>query len=227
MSHWLTYSLADFLPFSEATYQRLFELYNKRFWLAVLIGLAMGLWLLRMLYRPAAPLRLACGILGVCWLWIAWAFFWESYAPLMWAAGYWAIAFAAQGVLLLALAAAAPRCTGFCSGVSRTRIGQGLLVFAVLLMPLLGLLGHQPWNGLGLFGSAPDPTAVATLGLLMRLERPRLGLLLMVVPALWSLFSGLTQLALDDPLWPLLPAAAVVAIAGLSTPWVRAGQSES
>ncbi len=219
MSHWLTYSLSDFLPFSQATYQRLFELYNSRFWPAVLIGLAIGLWLLWLLYRPAAPLRLACGIFGVCWLWIAWAFFWESYAPLMWSAGYWAIAFAAQGVLLLTLAAA-PRCTWFGSGGSPTRIGQGLLVFAVLLMPLLGLLGHQGWNGLGLFGSAPDPTAIATLGLLMRLERPRLGLLLMIVPALWSLFSGLTLLALDDPLWPLLPAAAVVAI-GLSTPWVR------
>ena len=30
MADWLTYSLSDFLPFSRATYLRLFELYNVR-----------------------------------------------------------------------------------------------------------------------------------------------------------------------------------------------------
>jgi hypothetical protein len=53
---------------------------------------------------------------------------------------------------------------------------------------------------------------LATLGLLSMAAR-RVRLILMVVPTAWCLFSGLTLLALDDPLWPLLPTAAIVWIA--------------
>jgi len=77
---------------------------------------------------------------------------------------------------------------------------------------LLGLLLHRPWTGLELFGTAPDPTVVATLALLLTARHP-LHPLLMVVPAAWSLFSGLTLLAIDDPLWPLLPIAVTVSMA--------------
>ena len=214
MADWLIYSLADFLPFDRATYLRLFELYNARFWPATVIGLALGVWVLWLLYRPAPDrVRLASLVVAGCWLWIAWAFHWETYAPLNWAARYAAGAFCAQGLLMLLAAGAVFR---WFDRVERSgappRIGYGMLVFAVLLMPVLGVLLHRPWQGLEWFGTAPDPTVLATLGLLSMAAR-RVRLLLMVVPTAWCLFSGLTLLALDDPLWPLLPTAAIVWIA--------------
>jgi len=193
MADWLTYTLSDFLPFSRPTYLRLFEIYNARFWPAVVLGLALGLWMLWSLHRlTATRVRLSSALLGACWLWIAWAFLWRSYAPLIWAANYAAVAFAVQGSLLLAAGIARPR-PGSLEGCAPTPgVAYGMLVLAVLLMPILGVLLHRPWTGLELFGTAPDPTALATLGL--ALIAPHRRHLLMIVPAARSLISRLTLL---------------------------------
>ncbi len=83
-------------------------------------------------------------------------------------------------------------------------------------MPLLGYLvglwfGGRVWFGLELFGSAPDPTAVATLGL-MAIVRPRFAWILVILPTLWCLTSAATLAVLGDPLWPL-PLLAVLTLA--------------
>ena len=54
VTDWLSYSLADFVPFSHATYLRLFERYDARFWPAVLVGMGVGLGSLWLLRRPVA-----------------------------------------------------------------------------------------------------------------------------------------------------------------------------
>lgn len=217
MADWLSYSLADFLPFSRATYLRLFELYDARFWPAVAIGLALGLSLLWLLRSPTpVRLRLALGLLAGSWVWIAWAFLWQTYAPLLWAAPYAAAAFAAQGMLLLGVAFA-PWGEGLTPRTGRgARLGYGLLAIAVLVAPPLGLCFDRSWSGLELFGSAPDPTALATLGFLTLVRHP-LRPLLMAVPIAWALFSGLILLAMDDPLWPLLPGTALVVLTTMAS----------
>ena len=58
----LGYSLADFVPFSWATYQRLFERYDARFWPAVVLGFGIGLvtlWLLSGSARATSGLTAA------------------------------------------------------------------------------------------------------------------------------------------------------------------------
>jgi hypothetical protein len=157
---------------------------------------------------------------GVCWVWIAWAFHWHSYALLNWAGAYFAAAFALQGVLLIV--------SGVDLGLRRgdqpaaqawdslAWSGYALMAFAVIGMPLLGYLvglwfGGRVWFGLELFGSAPDPTAVATLGL-MALVRPRFASILLILPTLWCLTSAATLAVLGDPLWPL-PLLAVLTLA--------------
>ncbi|MGB5832803.1 MAG: DUF6064 family protein [Thiohalocapsa sp.] len=204
MTEWLGYSLADFVPVSHITYVRLFERYDGRHWPAVLFGVAVGfsaLWLLlRRSNRATGVVLAAC---GCCWIWIAWAFHWQSYAPLNWAAVYFAAAFAIQGVLLIA----------FGLGTARQRLrvgsdwaawfGYGLVAIALIAIPLLALsIGGRTWPGLELFGSAPDPTAIATLGLAAA-ARQRFAWLLVVIPACWCLVSTATLVVIADPLWPL------------------------
>jgi hypothetical protein len=89
-------------------------------------------------------------------------------------------------------------------------------------MPLLGLLGGRilggrTWHGLELFGSAPDPTALATLGLIVLL-RPRFSWMLAILPTLWCLNSAATLAVLGDPLWPvqLLAVLALVLVAAMA-----------
>jgi hypothetical protein len=199
MSEWWSYGLSDFLMFSPAAYQRLFERYNAALWPAQLVALAAGLALLRL-----GP-RAACGLLAAAWLWVAWAFHWQRYAPINWAAEGYALAFALQGLLLAwtALRAAPP------PGPA-PRLGRALLWYALLLQPLLPLASGRSWQGLESFGLCPDPSVAATLALLLmhRLPWP-----CWIAPLLWCAVEGATLWTLKAPQAFALPALALLALA--------------
>jgi hypothetical protein len=76
-----------------------------------------------------------------------------------------------------------------------------------LLAPLQG----RGWASSEVFGIAPDPTAIATLGLLL-LARGRLLPLLLPIPVLWCLLSGVTLRTMGEPqAWALHAALALAA----------------
>jgi len=219
MGDWLGYSFTDVLPFSRETYQRLFVLYNARFNPAFAIGLGLGIAALALLLRLEAwRQRLVLAAFGLCWLWISWAFQLQMLEPLLWMAGPFALAFALQSGLLLSAAALPAARIGSARLERGSRIGYAILISGVLLVPLLGLLADRSLSGLELFGTAPDPTVIATLGLALVLP-PRVGLLLMPVPVSWCLVSTVLSWGLGSPLWPV---PAVFATAAVAVLWRRA-----
>jgi len=188
MSGGASYSLSDFLLFSPATYFRLFELHNAAWWPAQLAALGAGAALVALSMRssPGAG-RIAALILAAAWLWVAWSFHHERYAAINWAAKYYAWAFAAQGVLL-AWAAARGNLRLGAPWSTRTRIGLGLLILALAGWPLIAPVAGRGWAGAEVFAFAPDPTVLATLGVLAAAAKIRRELL--PVPLLWCLVSG-------------------------------------
>ena len=70
-------------------------------------------------------------------------------------------------------------------------MGLGLFV-AALVWPALAPLDGRPWREAEVFAIAPDPTAIATLGLLALAERSRWTALLGIAPVLWLALSTLT-----------------------------------
>jgi hypothetical protein len=58
-------------------------------------------------------------------------------------------------------------------------------------MPLLAPLQGRVWASSEIFGIAPDPTAIATLGFLL-FARGKFLPLLLPIPVLWCLLSGMT-----------------------------------
>jgi hypothetical protein len=88
--------------------------------------------------------------------------------------------------------------------------GLFFLLYALIVHPLIGPLMGRPWLQAEVFGVAPDPTVIATLGVLVAARRPHWGLL--VVPVLWCAVSGATLWTMQSPDATLLPAAAVVAL---------------
>jgi hypothetical protein len=212
MAEWSTYSLSDFLLFAPRTYWRLFELMNEALWpaqvLAVLVGAAL-IALARL--GGAGPARIAAILVALAWISVTWFFFFERYATINWAAEYMAWGFAAQAVLLLA--AAAPR--GFLAfalppGV-RVRIGRAMIYIAVLLYPALAAVVGREWRQAETFGFSPDATALAALGFALLLAG-RARALLLPLPVLWCLVGGATLYTMKAPEWPLLPAAALIAV---------------
>jgi len=87
--------------------------------------------------------------------------------------------------------------------------GLCIFVLALFAWPLVGRLSGRPWTQAEIFGIAPDPTAVATLGVLIAADRTHWELL--VVPLLWSGISGATLWAMQSPEALLSPAAALLA----------------
>lgn len=208
MSEWWTYRLSDFLMFEPRTYYRLFERINGELWPAPLLALALGVALLALAWRGRAP-RAALLLLVPAWLTVAVAFHWQRYAPINFLAPGYAWASVLEGALLLA--AATGRAKWLSVGTDRTpdRLGLALLTGAVLLQPLLGPLHGRAWQGVELFGLAPDPTALATLGLVVALRGPWA---LLVIPVLLALASGATLWAMDAPDAWVTPVVAVVGV---------------
>src|SRR5512134_642137 len=213
MSEWWTYTLSDFLLFAPRTYYRLFELYNREIWPAQLLALgAGGAILLASRRGGAAPGRLAAALLAGCWLWIAWGFHLQRYATINWAATHFAAAFASEAALLVWTGVVRGRLAlGSIDPVVR-RVGLGVIVFALVVQPLIGPLAGRDWAQAEVFGTAPDPTAVATLGVLL-LASDRVRWALLVVPALWCAVTGATLWAMGAPDAAVAPLAALVVLA--------------
>jgi hypothetical protein len=217
MTEWWTYRPSDFLLFSPRVYFRLFELHNEALWPAPVLTLALGAAILAMLVRPPrAGGRTVFAILGVLWLWVAWAFFWNRYAGINWAAPYVAPAFALQGLALLWFGAARGGLTFAPARRVTDYAALALLAFALFGYPLLAVAYGRPWRAAEVFGIAPDPTAIATLAVLA-LARDRLRWLLMVVPCLWCAASGATLWTMDAAGFWVSPLAAGAALALAAT----------
>ena len=212
MTEWWSYSLRDLLMFSPRTYYRLFELYNIELWPLQLFALALGLVIL-LLWRRRSEMagRALAAILALCWLWVAWAYHWQRYASINWAAHYYAPAFTLESLLLLWLGVLRGRFTIAPAGGVRQRIGLVLFVLALLCFPLVGPLLGRSWSQAEIFGMAPDPTALATLGILL-LSGVRPLWWLFPIPLAWCLISGATLWAMDSPDYMIAPLVALLAI---------------
>ena len=224
MTEWWTYRLSDFLMFSARTYRRLFELYNADFWpLPVLVCIGAALWIgIAWRHRrvSAQPARVGLAVLAAAWLWVAWAFHFERYAMVNTAAPWFAAAFVLEALLLVAVAWAGlhGRTSLACGG--RLGVGFGLLALAILGYPGLGVWLGRPLAQAEVFGIAPDPTAVGTLGMLLltvsgRLSPARRRFIAAAwpIPLLWCGISGATLWTMDAPEAALLPALAGIAAA--------------
>lgn len=217
MSEWWTYRPADLLMFAPRTYWRLFELQNQALWpmplLTTLVFLAVGLGLLR---RNDTALRAGIAALALCWALVAWSFHLQRYAPINPVATVSAGVFAVQALGLLALAGASGLRTT--AHPLRCEIGLGLLAWALLLYPLHALVAGRSLVQAEVFGFAPDPTAIGSLGLLLcadakgRFARGLLGALQGVAVA-WCAVSAATlwTMASQQGWVPLI--AAVIALA--------------
>lgn len=225
MPEWWTYSLSDFLLFSPRTYYRLIERHNEAVWPGQIVTIGLGLVIAVSLRRPTSgQSRTVSAILAALWTWVARAFLWRRYLQINWAVIYSIWSFAIEVLLLVWI--------GVVGGRLRFRRGRGtegiigiaLLILSLGVYPLIAPLLGRGWRQAEVFGVAPDPTVLATLGLLLMAEGP-LRVALLVVPILWCLFTGATLLAMGSPeAWVSLPAA-VLAVGACAWSVRRSGRT--
>jgi hypothetical protein len=215
MSEWWSYTLSDFLMFSPRTYYRLFELYNLAIWPWQLLAIAGGLGVLALWLRGGRwHGRAIAAILAAAWLWVAWAYLLVRFDTINWAARYFAAGFAAEAMLLIWSGLICDRLQMQRERWNAAKVsGLGLFGFALFVWPLIGLPVGRPIVQAEIFGVAPDPTAVATLGVLLGARRIRWEL--MIIPLIWCAISAATLWTMRSPdfFLPLVAAALVIVIA--------------
>lgn len=222
-----TYTVGDFVPFGAEAYARLFVQHNARFGVAPALGAVAGvaaLWA-----AVSGRGRVAAALLAAAWGWVGWAFFAGSYAGLNWAGSYLAGVAGLQGVLMAFMAwrgwlsgrAGSGGLAGGAEASAGRGIGHGigyatgvaLAVGGLALYPLLDPLSGRPWAGVELFGHAPEPTALVTLGLVLACGRRRL--IGLTIPVLICGLGGVTARVLESPGWWVSSAAAAAALIAL------------
>lgn len=199
MSEWWTYTLGDFLMFSPVTYWRLVESYNRDVWPAQLAGLVAGFAACGLLLsRRASAARVQALLLSAAFLWVGWAFFWQRYATINWAASYFAFAFWVQALLLAVLALQRARSEIKASSAA-AKVGWCLALAGLLIYPLGSAWSGKAWSQMEVFGVSPEPTALVCLGLLLArpMQTPQLfRWVLAIIPSASLLVSAATLRAM-------------------------------
>jgi hypothetical protein len=193
---WWSYSPEDFLLFAPRTYWRLIERHNDALWPAQVLALLAGGAILLCLFRPRpGSSQAVSGVLALAWGWVAWSFLWGSYAAINWAAAYVAPVFVLQALLLVGLGRRL--CWAF-ERSTRGLVGLGLFLYALVLHPFAGRILGRSIRTAEVFGIMPDPTAIATLGLVL-MASGRGTALLFVVPVAWCVASWATLHTMGAP----------------------------
>jgi hypothetical protein len=207
-----SYRPADFVPYPAEAWFSLVERFGESVWplhvAAMLGGLALPL-LIR-----AGRGRIALVVLAAAWSWVGWAFLLQRYAVLNWAGGLLGGLFIAQAVIVLALAAAWPR-------VRAPRPANAAHRFLALATVAVGLVGVPLITGLAAgsafraetFALHPDPTAIASVGILAFALRPAAMAVALALPAGWCALAAVHLRVLDAAWWPIPAVAAAAAIA--------------
>jgi hypothetical protein len=214
MQDWWTYTLSDFLLFSPRTYYRTLERHNASVWPVHILTLLLGVALAALVRRsPAWQGRVISITLALLWLWITWAFLWQRYAPINWAVTYLIPLLALEILLLLWMGVLREGVSFQLRANMLGALGGGLLLVGLLIYPILSPLFGRGWSMSEAFGVAPDPTVIATLGLLLLIKGGPRGLLLLV-PLAWCAISAATLWAMRAPEAWILSLSVLLTVIG-------------
>ncbi len=178
------------LPFGPDAFFALFEQYNRAIWPAQIVAYVLALAALALAARPAAwSGRAVAAILALAWAWNGAVYHMTYFVTINFWADIFGLFFIAQALLLLWTGVVRSRLDFRIGSNAASWIGVGLAVFAMIVYPAIGwALGHV-WPRAPMFGVAPCPTTIFTMGMLL-LVAGRTPLYLVVIPVLWSLIGG-------------------------------------
>lgn len=197
MPAWLSYRPEDFLLFSERAYWRLFELSNQAVWPLQIATLLLATAILVAILRPTPwSDRAIAALMAVAWIWVGLRFLGLYYGDINWMATYAIPLFVAEGLLLAWFGFVRNRTRFAVHCQVPCLLGLTLFACALALHPVFAVAAGRSLSSAEVIGIAPDPTAIATLGLLCLVRQGRLAWLLLFVPLLWCLVSTTTLLTM-------------------------------
>lgn len=193
------------MDFTIQQFLDMFHRYNEAIWPMQIVGYGIGVFIVAMLVArlrgPRSFLashavidRLLPALLCSFWVWIGVVFMWGYQADISASGRPFGVLF-----LIGAVAFGVDALVGADLGLGRVpswrlAMGGSMVVYAMLIYPLLGALAGHTYPSAPIFGVAPCPTAIFTLGVLVCCARPRWYLL--AVPLIWACIATVAAVRL-------------------------------
>ena len=187
------------LPFSTAAFLQVFRDYNVAIWPAQILGLILGLAALAALFQGRdTGVRIVMVVLAVLWTFVGIGYHLMFFARINPVAPAFAALCLAQAVLFQASAIWPKDLQLVVRPNLRSTTGLSVILYGVLVYPILGQFeGHGGMAG-PMFGVAPCPTTIFTIGLLI-VARGAWVVWLSILPILWSLIGMAAAFQMDIP----------------------------
>ena len=197
-------------PFTVEAFLGVFAQYNAAIWPVQIGAYLMGLVVLLAVFAAQHSIqRLACAALAVLWAFIGIGYHLMFFAAINPIAPVFSGFFVLEALLLLASAFRPGNLSLKIVLNLRSVAGLAVIVYALLVYPLLSLqAGHGLMAG-PMFGVAPCPTTIFTIGILL-IARGRWVIWLSIIPILWALvgLAAAVQLGIAEDLG--LPVVGVI-----------------
>lgn len=183
------------LPFSQAQFLDVFVKYNEAIRPFQVIVYAAGILCAiavtsrRFGGRAGVTGRIVFAFLGGLWVWMGAVYHIGFFSRVNPAAILFGGLFIVQGLYLFVAAFGTERPVFNFAGTAANYFGFGLLVYALAVYPAIGAFAGHGYPASPLFGVAPCPTTIFTIGVFM-LSGKRIAFMLFVIPFLWSLVGG-------------------------------------
>jgi len=180
--------------------------YNEAFWPMIIITFLLGAvvtYLAAGKHRSSG--KAISAIMSVLWIWSGLVFFIIYFGPMdaeflglvlpgVWYVG--GVLFLIQGVLFLLLGVAKPSLSFKVGEDWRSAVGAVIVTYAMVIYPVIGFLTGYEFPRYPVFGIAPCPLTIFTLGLLQWSDR-KLPIAITVIPFIWGLMGIMPVLALN------------------------------
>ena len=182
------------------------ESYNETFWPMIIITFLLGIVVVYLAARKSgSSSKLISAILSFLWIWSGIVFFIIYYGsmevdflglvmPGVWYLG--GVLFLFQGVLFLIFGVVKSRLSFRLGGDWHSVVGALMIVYAMVIYPVIGFLTGYGYPKYPVFGIAPCPLTIFSLGLFQWSDR-KMPLAVVLVPFIWGLMGIMPVLALN------------------------------
>ncbi|MFN0194076.1 MAG: DUF6064 family protein [Aestuariivirga sp.] len=187
------------LPFDTQQFLSVFAAYNASIWPAQIVAYFLGLVALAAIFMPS-PFRerVILSVLAAMWAWNGLVYHLAFFAPINSAAFGFAALFVLQAMLFASYSLKLDDTRFVVRGGWQGVGALAFTVYAMVIYPVLGVIaGHGLMKG-PLFGVAPCPTTIFTIGLLL-LGHGRSVRWLAAVPLAWAVIGTSAAVLLGIP----------------------------
>lgn len=194
---------------------------TRAIWPAQIVAYGLGLLVVwALLWKARRASLIACGTLALFWVWNGVSYHLLHFSRVNAAAVLFGALFIVQGGIFAAMALRGEDLPLQDSRRWRRRLGNVMIIYAAVIYSSIGWLAGHRWPGAPVFGVAPCPTAIFTIGELLT-SGWLLSPWLVAGPFVWALIGSSAAILLGVIEDLGLVAAAVALAAALITQPLR------